>query len=1125
LPPTDILDFLINFIVLNNLSSALFIRRLRQLTMSQRCPICARKFKSVSQHWNQTKCGLSFAQGKRFSTANLTETTTDRNSVDTIGRSTINEEDDQFPCFEMDQMCDDNIGHSHSFPDANDQQYCTKPEGAFEVDPSHAKSTHTCTDQEKGYVRILTFVEQHNLPLYVYDDLMDLLKSISYTRFDFSALHPKRDTIMKKLSARFSCPVPKAVEVSMEKNSTPNTNPILDLPDTVNVLRFDFRQQLQELLSSDIFHDMNNLVVDPSDPFGFYNPPDGRIGELHSGDWYRRTYKAMIKDPAKEMLIGVKLYCDKTGTDSMMMRHGLEPVMFTLTIIKQSVQQKNFNAWKHIGFIPDLDQRSKAEKKYASNNEERKGRPTRNYHRCLEAVLMDFLSIPKDGLELFVRIGPYVKLVKVKLPVSVIVGDAKCNDIWCCRVLHHNQNRMSRACYTPADKCSDHLVVCRWVKQSDQHELLKGCMEPGAEKDKKLQERLKKYSTIRCYSCLFRMNFGANPHGQFRSCTIDMMHLFENGWVSYVCQAFIRPLRTLNRTMLDLFVEKVFKASRSTQRKNFPRTNFSGGVTNLTQLASHEWVGVLLTILMAAQTHMGARILSGRLHNNDSRFLDIAKTAAEKRRQKKRRLEVLQRENLLQCNERWELNAIGEQRPIEDTDEDQQHGLPIFGNPEDIDAESLVDDFVFADSNNIDEPRCSTRNFVQLAEMMLCFHAFYKRGQFWKINNKEAPKQLESALRRMMLQLTSTLNRGDGTMNWNLQKIHEILHLPIQMVEYGSPSNYDAGTGESGLKHWAKRPAARSLKGSIDVFTTSTASRVHEGMVIAKAANCLGILMEKKKQIHVHRDPKKRLINHNLGRFLGNRKYVIYAEHDESEDTGYTVFSDWLLGDKESLPEAIFDIYFEEYFQNISGKHEETVIIDGFTEYMLPSGEVVRAHPNYGGRGPLYDWSIIEDPSDRYDYLSGVHVPQLVDEQDNPIISRIEKRFPKHVPARLIAFFRDSKENQDMAIVHACRPWSAKNYEHSSVITESWNLQVVKQKFWKSDDGIMRQERSSAEDIEIERMAPMYHVVPAHVIKEGLFAVQEDDMLAECWPSSNATGHVLVVHDRDQFWSDEFLKF
>jgi hypothetical protein len=37
-----------------------------------------------------------------------------------------------------------------------------------------------------------------------------------------------------------------------------------------------------------------------------------------------------------------------------------------------------------------------------------------------------------------------------------------------------------------------------------------------------------------------------------------------------------------------------------------------------------------------------------------------------------------------------------------------------------------------------------------------------------------------------MLQLTSTLNRGEGTMNWNIQKVHEILHLPMQMSEYGS---------------------------------------------------------------------------------------------------------------------------------------------------------------------------------------------------------------------------------------------------------------------------------------------------------------------------------------------------
>jgi hypothetical protein len=112
-----------------------------------------------------------------------------------------------------------------------------------------------------------------------------------------------------------------------------------------------------------------------------------------------------------------------------------------------------------------------------------------------------------------------------------------------------------------------------------------------------------------------------------------------------------------------------------------------------------------------------------------------------------------------------------------------------------------------------------------------------------------------------------------------------------------------------------------------------------------------------------------------------------------------------------------------------------------------------------------------------------------------------------------------------MAIVHACHPWSSKNYEYTSVITESWNLQVVKQSFWLTIDGNLIDEQSSEEDQVVERLCPMYHVIPANDIKRGLFAIQEDDVLADSWPCNNATGHVLVVHDRDEFWADEFIKF
>jgi hypothetical protein len=141
-------------------------------------------------------------------------------------------------------------------------------------------------------------------------------------------------------------------------------------------------------------------------------------------------------------------------------------------------------------------------------------------------------------------------------------------------------------------------------------------------------------------------------------------------------------------------------------------------------------------------------------------------------KKKPRRLEVLEKENLLKSNERWDLQNRQEDDSSDGEEEDSSR--PIFGHPDDIDTDSLVNDFVFLETHDLDEPRCSTKNFVQLAGMLLCFHAFYKRGTFWKITEKDAPKQLDSALRHMMVQLTSTLNRGEGTMNWNIQKVHKI---------------------------------------------------------------------------------------------------------------------------------------------------------------------------------------------------------------------------------------------------------------------------------------------------------------------------------------------------------------
>jgi hypothetical protein len=137
-------------------------------------------------------------------------------------------------------------------------------------------------------------------------------------------------------------------------------------------LFFNASQQVFSLLEDEgIMGDISNLAVCHDNPFGRYHSPDSRLGEVNSGLWrYDRAYDKMMSDEPSitadgailpKCLNGVILYADKTGT-SVQQRHGLEPVMMTLSLLQEHIRNQTFRAWRPLGYIPDLDQGSKAEK-------------------------------------------------------------------------------------------------------------------------------------------------------------------------------------------------------------------------------------------------------------------------------------------------------------------------------------------------------------------------------------------------------------------------------------------------------------------------------------------------------------------------------------------------------------------------------------------------------------------------------------------------------------------------------------------------------------------------------------------------------------------------------------------
>jgi len=133
------------------------------------------------------------------------------------------------------------------------------------------------------------------------------------------------------------------------------------------------------------------------------------------GAWYRRTYDQCKNIAGDEpfLVLGVVMYCDKTGTD-VYQRAGLEPLSFTFTIFNRECCYKS-EAWWVLGYIPDLEMKSSAYKAKQCLGAKGKGRPCRNYHTCLRKILKSYIDNQgkDEPIYVWIRIGEKVSYIQV----------------------------------------------------------------------------------------------------------------------------------------------------------------------------------------------------------------------------------------------------------------------------------------------------------------------------------------------------------------------------------------------------------------------------------------------------------------------------------------------------------------------------------------------------------------------------------------------------------------------------------------------------------------------------------------------------------------------------------------
>jgi hypothetical protein len=132
------------------------------------------------------------------------------------------------------------------------------------------------------------------------------------------------DKLEKWMGMQDHRPEEKSIEVPGIKNTV----------DTLKVTRFDFITQFKSLLDDPVLNRDENLVINPTDRFQKYSPPDGRLGECLSGSWYNHAWDEMVKDGICDFMIPIILYIDKTQI-SISGKLSICPVQMSLGIFTE----------------------------------------------------------------------------------------------------------------------------------------------------------------------------------------------------------------------------------------------------------------------------------------------------------------------------------------------------------------------------------------------------------------------------------------------------------------------------------------------------------------------------------------------------------------------------------------------------------------------------------------------------------------------------------------------------------------------------------------------------------------------------------------------------------------------
>jgi hypothetical protein len=385
------------------------------------------------------------------------------------------------------------------------------------------------------------------------------------------------------------------------------------------------QDNILSLLTDPRWNDEDWLYFD-DDPFA--KPPENLpyIEDINTGEAYIKTYKELITDPTRQILVAVPLYIDGAVTGQFD-KLQVTALKMSIGLLNRKARDKEY-AWRNLGFVTNYAKEDHQGKKifvesghiaahemYVSDSSDEdevevdeEDDKLADYHAILSVLLESLKELIADGMVVDINYkGKLYKDCELVFFVPFVKCDGDEGDKLCASFRSRTQKvqQLCRYCQCPTDETDNPKANYPFKTEP----MIKKLFE------KKEVEKLRKLSQSCIPNAFHGLRFGLqNDRGIHGACPFELLHAVLLGIFKYVRDCLFQQLGPTSASAKEInaLAQEIGRHLQKQSDRNKPRTKFAHGILK-GKLMAKEYTGVMLVMASMLQSEEGKKMLmSGR---------------------------------------------------------------------------------------------------------------------------------------------------------------------------------------------------------------------------------------------------------------------------------------------------------------------------------------------------------------------------------------------------------------------------------------------------------------------------------------------------------------------------------